>query len=60
MIDQTTLEQALNLDFRDFEDAVQMMAAVQSKLDCLVTRNVRGFQPALLPVMQPVDFLGTL
>ena len=59
-VDQSTLEQALNLDFRNFEDAVQMISAVQCKADCLVTRNTRDYQPALLPVMQPVDFLGTL
>jgi predicted nucleic acid-binding protein len=59
-VDQNTIEQALNLDFRDFEDAVQMIAAVQCKADCLVTRNVKDYQSALLPVMQPVDFLGTL
>ena len=59
-VDQSTIEQALNLDFRDFEDAVQMISAVQGKMDCLVTRNVKDYQTALLPVMQPVDFLGTL
>jgi len=59
-VDQNTIEQALNLNFRDFEDAVQMIAAVQNKLDCLVTRDLRDYQPALLPVMQPVDFLSTL
>jgi predicted nucleic acid-binding protein len=59
-VDQTTIEQALNLDFRDFEDAVQMISAVQCKVDCLVTRNVKDYQAALLPVMQPVDFLRTL
>jgi predicted nucleic acid-binding protein len=59
-IDQSTLEQALNLDFQDFEDAVQMISAVKCKADCLVTRNTKDYQPALLPVMQPVDFLGTL
>lgn len=58
--DQSTLEQALNLDFIDYEDAVQMISAVQCKADCLVTRNTKDYQPALLPVMQPVDFLGTL
>lgn len=59
-VDQSTLEQALNLDFKDYEDAVQMISAVQCKADCLVTRNTKDYQPALLPVMQPVDFLGTL
>jgi predicted nucleic acid-binding protein len=59
-VDQSTLEQALNLDFKDYEDAVQMISALQCKADCLVTRNTKDYQPALLPVMQPVDFLGTL
>ena len=59
-VDQSTIEQALNLDYPDFEDAVQMITAVQCKVDCLVTRNVKDYQPTLLPVMQPVEFLGTL
>jgi predicted nucleic acid-binding protein len=59
-VDQITIEQALNLDYRDFEDAVQMMSAVQCKADYLITRNIKDYQPALLPVVQPVDFLGTL
>ena len=56
-MDQGTIEQALNLDYPDFEDTVQMMVAVQCKLDCLITRNVKDYQPALLPVMTPVEFL---
>ena len=59
-VNQNTIEQALNLDFRDFEDAVQMISAVQGKVDCLITRNIKDYQPALLPVMQPIDFLGTI
>jgi predicted nucleic acid-binding protein len=59
-VDQSVIEQALNLDFRDFEDAVQMISAVQCKADCLATRNPKDYQPSLLPVMQPVDFLGAL
>ncbi|PKP34685.1 MAG: hypothetical protein CVT98_10640 [Bacteroidetes bacterium HGW-Bacteroidetes-15] len=60
LIDQNTIEQALNLDIKDFEDAVQMIAAVQCKADCLVTRNPKDFQPSLLPVMQPVDYLSSI
>jgi predicted nucleic acid-binding protein len=57
---QNTIEQALNLDYRDFEDAVQMISALQCKVEYLITRNVVDYKPALLPVIQPVDFLGTL
>lgn len=59
-IDQTTIEQALNLDYQDFEDAVQMISALQCKAEYLITRNISDYQPALLPVIQPVDFLGTV
>ena len=59
-VDQETIERALNLEFRDFEDAVQMVSALRNKVDFLITRNVKDYQPALLPVLQPVDFLETL
>jgi len=59
-VDQETIEQALNLEFRDFEDAVQMVSALRNKINFLITRNVKDYQPALLPVLQPVDFLETL
>jgi hypothetical protein len=59
-VDQTTIEQALNLDYRDIEDAVQMMSAVQCKADYLIARNTKNYQPTLQPAIQPVDFLGTL
>jgi predicted nucleic acid-binding protein len=59
-VDHVTIEQALILDYPDFEDAVQMMCAVQCRMNCLVTRNVKDYQPALLPVMQPVDYLSSI
>ncbi len=59
-VDQSTIEQALNLDFRDFEDAVQMISAAQCKVNYLITRNIKDYPIPLLPVMQPVDFLATL
>lgn len=59
-VDQSTIEQALNLDYRDYEDAVQMISALQTQADYLVTRNIKDYQPPLVPVLQPVDFLATL
>ncbi len=32
-VEQETLEQALNLDYRDFEDAVQMISALRARVD---------------------------
>jgi hypothetical protein len=59
-VDQSTIEQALNLPYRDFEDAVQMMAALQIRADYLLTRNAKDFQPAPLEVIQPVELLAIL
>jgi hypothetical protein len=44
-VDHLTIEQALNLPYRDFEDAVQMMAALQIRADNPLTRNVKDYQP---------------
>jgi predicted nucleic acid-binding protein len=59
-INQETIDQALNLEMNDFEDAVQMIAAIQCKVDCLVTRNTKDYQAILLPVMEPVEFLNSI
>lgn len=58
-VDQTTIEQALNLNYKDFEDAVQAIAALQNQLDFIVTRNVRDYQPSPVSVVQPAE-LGLL
>lgn len=59
-VTQATIEQSLNLPYRDFEDAVQAIAAVQVKAAYLVTRNIKDYQPAPLPVLQPADLLAIL
>ena len=59
-VDHATIERALNLDYRDFEDAVQMISAENCGADFLATRNVKDYKYALLPVIKPVDLLNTL
>ena len=59
-VDENTINQALNLDYKDFEDAVQMISALQCNAAYLITRNINDYHPPLLPVIQPVDFLSTL
>lgn len=59
-VNQDTIDQALNLDYPDFEDAVQMISALQCKADYLITRNNADYQPPLVPVLKPVDFLAAL
>ena len=57
-VDQTVIEQALNLPYPDFEDAVQMMAAVRSGVQYVVTRDVRDYKAGPLPALQPVELLA--
>jgi predicted nucleic acid-binding protein len=59
-VDRTTIDQALKLNYHGFEDAFQMMSAVQCKPDYLIGRNIKDYDPTLLTVIQPVDFLATL
>jgi predicted nucleic acid-binding protein len=58
MVDQTIIEQALNLPYKDFEDAVQMMSAVQAGAQYLVTRNIRDYKAGPLPALQPAELLA--
>jgi predicted nucleic acid-binding protein len=57
-VDQSTIEGALNLPYRDFEDAVQMAAAVQAGARYLVTRNVRDYKAGPLPALLPAELLA--
>jgi predicted nucleic acid-binding protein len=57
-VDRAVIEQALALPYQDFEDAVQMMAAVRAGAQYLVTRNVRDYKAGPLPVLQPAELLA--
>jgi predicted nucleic acid-binding protein len=59
-VDRAVIEQALNLPYPDFEDAVQMMAAVGSGVRYLITRNVRDYGSGPLPALQPAELLALL
>jgi predicted nucleic acid-binding protein len=59
-VDRQTIEQALTLPYPDFEDAVQMTAAVQAGMTHLVTRNVRDYKAGPLPVLLPAELLALL
>ncbi|MBP0031066.1 PIN domain-containing protein [Roseofilum sp. Guam] len=51
------LEQALRLNFEDFEDAVQYVCAVGYNVDAIVTRDASGFLSAEIPVVLPENFM---
>ncbi len=44
----------------DFEDAVQLAAAMASGLDAIVTRNGDDYTLAPIPILTPTEFLRVL
>ncbi|MBC8333561.1 MAG: PIN domain-containing protein [Anaerolineae bacterium] len=55
-----TIEQALALPMTDFEDAVQLAAALEARADYLITRNIKDYPEYRIPVLQPAEFLTLL
>jgi predicted nucleic acid-binding protein len=54
------IRQAVNLDWSDFEDAVQYAVGESIAVDYIVTRNKNDFASAVLPVVSPDEFLALL
>ena len=57
-VDEDSVRSALNSQFSDFEDAIQYFCTTKYKrIDLIITRNVRDYRYAKLPVMSPDTFL---
>lgn len=48
---------ALNSEMSDFEDALEYFAALDSKIDCIITRNVRDYKNPKLIVQTPQQYI---
>ena len=59
-VNRVVLENALQAGFSDFEDAVIHEAACHTGADALVTRNLKDFLSATLPVYTAADLLALL
>lgn len=55
--DQQILNQAIDSDIPDFEDAIQFFSAQRAGADYLLTRNAPDFPKTQLPVLAPDEFL---
>lgn len=57
-IDEQKLRSALvRRDFMDFEDCLQNECAVESKADCIITRNKKDFEGSDVKVYTPKEFI---
>lgn len=60
IINRIVLEEALTLNFADFEDAVIYQAACHANTDGIVTRNVKDYKKSKLPIYNPAELLSFL
>jgi len=52
--------EALNSNFKDFEDALQNFSAeYNGQIDLIITRNIKDFKNSSLGVMTPENYLKT-
>ena len=56
-VDDKVIELALNSDFGDFEDAIQYYCAIEHGINILVTRNLKDFKHAKIPVLTAEEFV---
>ena len=59
-VDEQIIGQAIQAGLPDFEDAVQLFAALAAGADAIVTRDPKGFPTPLVPVLNPVVALAQL
>jgi len=60
-LNKLIIQQAIESEFKDFEDALQNYCAV-NELDVhtIVTRNIKDYKKSSLPVMTPENYLAFL
>jgi predicted nucleic acid-binding protein len=56
-VERRTLESALLLPGPDFEDKIQIAAAIEANLDGIITRDPAGFVACPIPVYTPPELL---
>lgn len=57
-INEDIVKKGLKSKHKDFEDALQIISAYTvEKLDCIVTRNIKDFKSAEIPVLTPDELV---
>ena len=59
-VDNDIIGLALDSNIADFEDAIQSLIAERYKCDAIITRNIKDYRHANLPVFTPEQFLEIL
>jgi predicted nucleic acid-binding protein len=59
-VDSNTINMALNVNFKDFEDAIQYSTAVINHLDAIITRNSGDFPVTIPRILTPEQLIQEL
>lgn len=59
-VDERVIEQSLNSNFTDFEDAIQYFTAVNNGITILLTRNKTDYKKSKIPIASAEEFLKTI
>ena len=59
-VTRSVLEEALRVQFSDFEAAVLFAAAKSCDVDAIITRDSKGFKTSDIPVLTPEEFVAVL
>jgi predicted nucleic acid-binding protein len=58
--DESVIDHAITSQVVDFEDAIQVAAAIAAQVECIITRNVRDFAASGIPAYTAEEFLALL
>ena len=57
-MNRQVIEDALNSEFKDFEDALQNFSAVKNgEIEAIITRNVKDFKKSVISIMTPESYI---
>jgi len=59
-MDDKIIDLSLESDFKDFEDAIQYHTAIENNLNIIITRNLKDFKTAKIPVLTAKNYLGMI
>lgn len=59
-VDDKVIDIALASSFRDFEDAIQYYAAIEHACTIILTRNIKDYKEAKIPVMTAESYVKLL
>ena len=57
---ESDLIKAAEIEFSDYEDAVQAVSAVRIKADYIVTRNVKDYKNSKVPAVTPTELFARM